>query len=276
MKGDFNMEFINNIGRALENIKEKSPLVHHITNYVTVNDCANIVLAIGGSPVMADDKAEVEEMVSFASALVINVGTLNERTIESMIKAGKKANELNVPVILDPVGVGATTLRTNTVKALLQRVKFAVVRGNMSEIKITAGVEAEIKGVDSTASEEGALEIAKGLAKRLNTVVAITGARDVITDGTRYCYVDNGHKILSMVTGTGCMTTSLIGAYAGANEDYFLAAVAGIVSMGIAGEKAQESLSDSDGIGTFKVRLMDNIYKLSNSVIVKRGKVIYE
>jgi len=255
MKGDFNMEFINNIGRALENIKEKSPLVHHITNYVTVNDCANIVLAIGGSPVMADDKAEVEEMVSFASALVINVGTLNERTSESMIKAGKKANELNVPVILDPVGAGATTLRTNTVKTLLQQVKFAVVRGNMSEIKITAGVEAEIKGVDSTASEEGALEIAKGLAKRLNTVVAITGARDVITDGTRYCYVDNGHKILSMVTGTGCMTTSLIGTYAGANEDYFLAAVAGIVSMGIAGEKTQESL---------------------NSVIVERGKVIYE
>lgn len=276
MKGEFNMEFINNIGKALENIKQKSPLVHHITNYVTVNDCANIVLAIGGSPVMADDIGEVEEMVSFASALVINVGTLNERTIESMIKAGRKANELNVPVILDPVGVGATTLRTNTVKTLLQQVKFTVVRGNMSEIKITAGVEAEIKGVDSTASEEGALEIAKGLARRLNTVVAITGARDVITDGTRYCYVDNGHKILSMVTGTGCMTTSLIGAYAGANEDYFLAAVAGIVSMGIAGEKAQESLTDCDGIGTFKVRLMDNIYKLSNDVIVERGKVIYE
>lgn len=270
------MEFINSIGKALENIKEKSPLVHHITNYVTVNDCANIVLAVGGSPVMADDIGEVEEMVSFASALVINVGTLNERTIESMIKAGKKANELNVPVILDPVGVGATTLRTNTVKILLQQVKVAVIRGNMSEIKITAGVEAEIKGVDSTASEEGALEIAKGLAKRLNTVVAITGARDVITDGARYCYVDNGHKILSMVTGTGCMTTSLIGAYAGANEDYFLAAVAGIVSMGIAGEKAQESLTDGDGIGTFKVRLMDNIYKLSNDVIVERGKVIYE
>jgi len=276
MKGEFNMEFINSIGKALENIKEKSPLVHHITNYVTVNDCANIVLAIGGSPVMADDIAEVEEMVSFASALVINVGTLNERTIESMIKAGRKANKLNVPVILDPVGVGATTLRTNTVKTLLQQVKFAVVRGNMSEIKITAGVEAEIKGVDSTASEEGALEIAKGLARRLNTVVAITGARDVITDGTRYCYVDNGHKILSMVTGTGCMTTSLIGAYAGANEDYFLAAVAGIVSMGISGVKAQESLTDCDGIGTFKVRLMDNIYKLSNDVIVERGKVIYE
>jgi hydroxyethylthiazole kinase len=270
------MDIIKSIINNFQAVKEKSPLVHHITNYVTVNDCANIVLAIGGSPVMADDINEVEEMVSFASALVINVGTLNERTIESMIKAGVKANELDIPVILDPVGVGATTLRTETVKKLLKNIKFAVIRGNMSEIKITAGIDVQIKGVDSTANDEGALEIAQNLAKRLNTVVAITGARDVITDGERYCLIDNGHKILSMVTGTGCMSTALIGAYAGVTKDYLLAATSGIMSMGIAGEKAYESLYNNEGIGTFRMRLFDNIYNLSSEDFEKRGKVIYE
>ncbi len=270
------MEMIKNIISNLEAVKEKSPLVHHITNYVTVNDCANIVLALGGSPVMADDIKEVEQMVSFASALVINIGTLNERTIEAMIKAGLKANELNIPVILDPVGVGATELRTETVKRLIAKIKFAVIRGNMSEIKITSGLDVEIKGVDSTASDVGAIEVAQNLAKKLNTVVAITGARDVITDGERVCLIDNGHKILSMVTGTGCMSTALIGAYAGGTKDYLVAAVAGIMSMGIAGEKAYESLSDKDGIGTFRMRLFDNIYNLSSVDFKERGKVIYE
>ena len=270
------MEMIKNIISNLEVVKEKSPLVHHITNYVTVNDCANIVLALGGSPVMADDIKEVEQMVSFASALVINIGTLNERTIEAMIKAGLKANELNIPVILDPVGVGATELRTETVKRLIDKIKFAVIRGNMSEIKITSGLDVEIKGVDSTASDVGAIEVAQNLAKKLNTVVAITGARDVITDGERICLIDNGHKILSMVTGTGCMSTALIGAYAGGTKNYLVAAVAGIMSMGIAGEKAYESLSDKDGIGTFRMRLFDNIYNLSSVDFEERGKVLYE
>lgn len=270
------MELISKIIENLKEVRDKSPLVHHITNYVTVNDCANIVLALGGSPVMADDIKEVEEMVSFASSLVINIGTLNERTISSMIKAGIKANELNIPVILDPVGVGATGLRTEATKILLEKVKFAVLRGNMSEIKIIAGMDVKIKGVDSTASDEDALDIAKNLANKLNTVVAITGARDVITDGSRHCLVNNGHKILSMVTGTGCMSTSLVGAYAGTTNDYLQAAVAGIVTMGIAGEKAYESLAQGEGIGTFKVRLFDNIYNLSEEDLKVRGKVIYE
>lgn len=270
------MEIIKCIINNLEAVKEKSPLVHHITNYVTVNDCANIVLAIGGSPVMADDIKEVEEMVSFASALVINIGTLNERTIEAMIKAGLKANELNIPVILDPVGVGATKLRNETVKRLIDNIKFAVIRGNMSEIKITAGIEVEIKGVDSKASDVGAVEVAQNLAKKLNTIVAITGARDVITDGERVCLVDNGHKILSMVTGTGCMTTALIGAFAGVTKDYLVAATAGIMSMGIVGEKAHGSLGENDGIGTFKARLFDNIFNLSSVDFEERGKIMYE
>lgn len=276
IEGEFEMNIIKEVINGLREVKEKSPLVHHITNYVTVNDCANIVLALGGSPVMADDIKEVEEMVSFASALVINIGTLNERTINSMIKAGIRANELNIPVILDPVGVGATALRTKTAKVLLEKVKFAVIRGNMSEIKFIAGIDVDIKGVDSVASDEGALAIAQNLARRLSTVVAITGARDIITDGKRYCLVDNGHKILSRVTGTGCMSTSLIGTYMGVTEDSLIAAIAGIITMGIAGEKSYESLKEDEGIGTFKGRLFDNIYNFSEEDLKSRGKVNYE
>ena len=161
------MSVLKEISQLIGNVKDKKPLVHHITNYVTVNDCANMVLAIGGSPVMADDLAEVEEMLAFASALVINIGTLNERTIQSMITAGKKANQLGVPVVLDPVGVGATTLRTETTAILLKEVRFAVIRGNMSEIKMIAGLNVQIKGVDSIASEENGIEIAKALAVKL-------------------------------------------------------------------------------------------------------------
>lgn len=270
------MELVNKIIENLETVKGKSPLIHHITNYVTVNDCANMVLAIGASPVMADDIAEVEEMVGFAGALVINVGTLNERTIESMVAAGKKANSLGVPVILDPVGVGATKLRTETVARLIKEVSFAVIRGNMSEIKILSGLNVEIKGVDSTADAEGGEEIAKALAKKLNSVVAITGAVDIITDGVRTCKISNGHKILSMVTGTGCMSTSLIGSYAGGTTDYYVAATAGVMTMGLAGELAQKSLTKTEGIGTFKARLFDEIYKMKAETIAQGAKLQYE
>lgn len=267
------MELLKAVCEALENLKEKSPLVHHITNYVTVNDCANMVLAIGGSPVMADDINEVEEMVSFASALVINVGTLNVRTIEAMITAGKRANELNIPVVLDPVGVGATTLRTNTVERLLKEVKFSVIRGNMSEIKIIAGLKVEIKGVDSAADDSNGIDIAKNLSKIFGGVVAITGAVDIISDGERVCLIENGHKILSKVTGTGCMSTSLIGAYCGGTEDYFVAAVGGIMTMGLAGEIAVSSLKENEGIGTFKIRLFDAIYNMTSEKLLSGGKL---
>lgn len=267
------MSLLNSISEVLEKVKVKSPLVHHITNYVTVNDCANIVLAIGGSPVMADDTEEVEEMVSIASALVINIGTLNGRTIESMIKAGKKANELGIPVILDPVGVGATKLRTETTATLLENIKFAVIRGNMSEIKLISGINVEIKGVDSAASAEGAEEIAKKLSKDTGAVIAITGAVDVIAKDEEVILLENGHKALSNVTGTGCMTTSLIGTYLGVTEDHLTAACAGIMSMGIAGEKAFESLKSGEGIGTFRVRIIDNIYNLTSDHIKLGGKI---
>lgn len=268
------MNIQEKLAAALSAVKEKSPLVHHLTNYVTVNDCANIVIAIGASPVMADELAEVEEMVSIASALVLNIGTLNSRTIESMLTAGKKAKSLNIPIILDPVGVGATTLRTKTAQQIIDEVHPTVIRGNMSEIKVLAGLQVETKGVDSVASEENAEVIAKKLASEWNCIVAITGKRDIVSDGKQVCRIDNGHRMLADVSGTGCMSTSLIGSYCGANQDYLIATTAGIVSLGLAGELAQQSLTPKEGIGTFKMRLLDSTYNLTPESLAKGSKVI--
>lgn len=270
------MEIREKILANLSAVKEKSPLIHHITNYVTVNDCANIVLAIGGSPVMADDLEEVAEMVGFASALVLNIGTLNSRTIESMLVAGARAKELGVPVILDPVGVGATKLRTNTAERLIRELKPEVIRGNMSEIMVLAGQNVAIKGVDSIADEQGSASIAKRFASELCCVIAITGKTDVVSDGRQVCLLDNGHRILADVTGTGCMTTSLVGTFCGVTKDYFTAAIAGIISMGLAGEIAQASLHHGEGIGTFRVRLLDSIYNLTPEILAGNGKISYE
>ncbi|HEY8908777.1 MAG TPA: hydroxyethylthiazole kinase [Desulfosporosinus sp.] len=270
------MEIREKIFANLSDVKEKSPLIHHITNYVTVNDCANIVLALGGSPVMADELEEVAEMVGFASALVLNIGTLNSRTIESMLVAGLRAKELGVPVILDPVGVGATKLRTRTAEKLIRVLKPEVIRGNMSEIKMLAGLEVVIKGVDSLADEQDSSVIAKRLASELSCVIAITGKTDVVSDGSQVCLLDNGHRILADVTGTGCMTTSLVGTFCGVTNDYFTAAVAGIISMGLAGEIAQASLHHGEGIGTFRARLLDSIYNLTPETLAREGKISYE
>lgn len=266
------MENINTIAQLLSDVKIKKPLVHHLTNYVTVNDCANIVLALGGSPVMADDAREVEEMVSIASALVINIGTLNLRTIDSMLLAAKKANQLGIPVVLDPVGAGATALRTNTATRLLREVKLAVLRGNMSEIKVVAGNDAHTRGVDSVDSGSGGIEIASSLAKRLGCTVAITGAQDIVSNGSKTGLIDNGSPLLAKITGTGCMATSLIGCYAGVTTDSYLAACAGLITMGLAGEKAANRLSPNEGIGTYKVKLTDGIYQLTAEDIIQDAK----
>lgn len=273
------MDIKTYIGNLLENERERAPLVHHITNYVTVNDCANITLSIGASPVMADDINEVEAMTSIASSLVINIGTLNSRTVECMIKAGKKANEVGIPVILDPVGAGATPYRTKVAKTIMDNIELAVIRGNLSEIKTLYGINTKTKGVDSLYDtsikdelEKGKL-LAKDFSKRVGSIIAITGAVDIVTDGKMIYTVENGHKIMSKITGTGCMCSSLIGAYLGTNEDNLLAALSGVVSMGISGELAYESLKEGEGTGTFKVKLMDNIYNLSKEVIEKRGKI---
>lgn len=270
------MENIQSIANLLSDVKIKTPLVHHITNYVTVNDCANVVLALGGSPVMADDEGEVEEMVSMASSLVINIGTLNARTIKSMLLAGKKANQLGIPVVFDPVGVGATSLRTATAKRILDEIQLSVLRGNSSEIKTIAGIDSRTRGVDSVDSFEDknneGMELSRDLAKKLNCTVAITGKRDIISDTLRTGYIENGHQILSRITGTGCMATSLIGCFAGATSDGYLAACAGIITMGLAGEKAWGTVQLSGGIGSFKVALFDWIFKMTSVDLLSGGK----
>lgn len=273
------MSIYSNINNLLVKVKKECPLVHHITNYVTVNDCANVTLAIGASPVMADDVNEVKDMVSLASSLVINIGTLNSRTVASMIIAGKRANELNIPVVLDPVGVGATPYRTEIAKSIMNEVKLSVIRGNLSEIKTLYGVNSKTKGVDSsedTGSKDelnNAKKIAVDFAKKMNTVVAITGAIDVITDGQTLYTIENGNSIMSKITGTGCMCTSLIGSYLGVKENNLLATLSGVLSMCVSGEIAFEDLKSYEGTGSFKVRLIDSIYNLSGEILEKRGKI---
>lgn len=267
------MEILQNIAENLLRLKSKKPLIHHITNYVTVNDCANMTLAIGASPVMADDIGEVEEMVSFASAVVLNMGTLNSRTIESMLVAGKKAREMGIPVIFDPVGVGATQLRTVTAERIIREVCPSVVRGNMSEIKIIAGFAENIRGVDSVASEENGEQVACDLSKRLAAVIAITGKQDIIAHGDRVIRIDNGHPMLSQVTGTGCMATTLIGCFCGATDDWFTGAAAGIMAIGLAGELVQHSLQVGEGIGSFRMRLFDAISIMTGKNFIDGGRI---
>jgi len=260
---------VSQISALFKEIRTKRTLVHHITNYVTVNDCANVVLAIGANPVMADDPLEVEDMVSICDALVINIGTLNERTVSSMIKAGKRANEKNIPVILDPVGVGATPFRFQTAESLLKEIRFSVIRGNMAEIKVIAGLHAKRAGVDSLEEEENGISIARTLAQKLGCVIAITGKVDVVSDGD-VCYsIANGHTALTRLTGTGCMSSSLIGCFLGSSHHSLQSAIAGIVCMGIAGEMA----SYSSGLGSFKVSLMDSIALMDDAKVLAFAQI---
>ena len=268
------MEFIQGFVEIFEKIKKDKPLVHHITNYVTANDCANTVLAMGGSPVMADEPEEVEEMVTLADSLVLNIGTLNKSKIKSYVLAGKKANSLGIPVVLDPVGVGATKLRTDTLQYILEEVQISVLRGNMSEVKNIYGLKGLTKGVDSTEdSREGGMEIALALAKKLNCVVIITGKVDIVSDGEKVYRIENGHEHLSKVTGTGCMTSSLIGLCCGTHRSNLLAALMGTTIMGISGELAYESLQNRDHMGTFRMKLMDAMGSFSIEEIKERGKI---
>lgn len=269
--------------KILKNVREKTPLVHNITNYVTVNDCANILLACGGSPVMADDIEEVEEITSISNALVINIGTLNSRTIDSMIKAGKTANKINIPVILDPVGAGASRLRTDTTFRLLEEVKFTVIRGNMSEIKTVGRVGSNnTRGVDSNASDsvteeniEAMVNYVKDLSGKLSAVIAVTGAIDLISDSDKTYVIRNGHPIMSKVSGTGCMLSSMIGAYCGANPDNITdASAAAACVMGLSGELAYEKMKENDG-GTSALRsyIIDFISKIDNEKMKERMKI---
>ncbi|MGE5629606.1 MAG: hydroxyethylthiazole kinase [Caulobacteraceae bacterium] len=268
--------------KILENVKAKVPLVHSITNYVTVNDCANIILASGGSPIMADDINEVCDITSICSSLVINMGTLNERTIRSMIAAGKKANELGHPVVFDPVGAGASALRNETALTLLEEVKFSVIRGNISEIKFLASGSSSTRGVDASAAEavtadnvDSVAAFAKSLSKTTGSVIAITGATDIVADGEKAYIINNGHPMMSRVTGTGCMLTAVIGSFIGANYDDILdATVTAVVAMGLCGELAYRKLCEPDGgTNTYRMLLIDYMSKLNVQALKEGAKI---
>ena len=265
--------------KMLENVRGKCPLIHNITNYVTVNDCANIVLACGASPIMSDDQSEVEEITTICGGLNINIGTLNKRTIESMFLAGKRANALSHPVVLDPVGAGASKLRTETAQKLLEEVKFTVIRGNISEVKTLASGSGTTKGVDADVADkvseenlDSAVAFAKAFAEKMGAVVAITGAIDIVADGKKAYCIRNGHPMMSSITGTGCQLSAMTAAYVTANPEHPLEAAAAVCAMGLAGEIAHARLSAQDGNSTYRNYIIDAIYNMTPEQLEEGAK----
>ncbi len=251
-------------------LRKKVPLVHQITNYVTVNDCANITLCTGGSPVMTDAIEDVEDMVGLASALVLNIGTLNERTVESMIIAGKAANKKKIPVILDPVGVGATKYRTEVALRILKEVKVSIIKGNGGEIGVLSGLGGEVRGVDSVSTSDEPAILVKELAKQTGCVVAMSGEKDYVSDGEQVAEISNGTDFMGKVSGTGCMLSSAMGCFAGTTKDMFAAAVNAMVVFSVAGEFATNHAS---GPGTFKAAFMDAMYNLDAKVVDAKANI---
>ena len=259
-----------NAGNLLEKIRKEKPLVHHITNWVTIYDCANIVRAIGGLPVMAHAHEEVEQMAGIASALVLNIGTLTVDIIDAMILAGKKANEKGIPVVLDAVGVGATDLRTNKAFEILNTIHVDIIKGNASEIAKLAGEAVVTRGVESTKVERNLVWLAKDLASKRKAVVAITGKEDIISNGKDTYICKNGHDMMGKIVGTGCMAASVIGAFAAVERDYCKAAAAALACFGIAGELASK---DAKGPGSYKEGFYDEIYNLSKEKVEQMKKL---
>ena len=258
-----------------ENVRQKSPLIHNITNYVTVNDCANMLLACGGSPIMADELEDAVEIAAICGGLNINIGTLNQRTIPAMLAAGKRACELGHPVVLDPVGAGASKLRTDTAVRLMEAVKFTVIRGNISEIKTLALGSGTTKGVDADVADkvteenlDEATAFAKEFARRTGAVVAITGAIDIVTNGQRAFCIRNGRAEMSAITGTGCQLSALTAAFVTANQDKPLEATAAAVcAMGLCGELAYGRLTGQDGNSTYRNYIIDAMYRLTPAAL---------
>lgn len=266
---------------CIDNLRKKAPLIHNITNYVTVNDVANIILACGASPIMADEVEEVEEITSICNGLNINIGTLNARTIPAMMAAGKKAQELNHVILLDPVGAGASTLRTNTALKLMEQIKFTVIRGNMSEIKALHQQGGDSRGVDvceaDKVTEDNLQETARFLQQfsRLHgCIVAVTGAIDLVTDGEQVYALRNGRPEMGQITGTGCQLSGLMTAYLAANPEKPLeAAVTAVAAMGAAGEAAFVHMKEYEGNSTYRNRIIDAICHMDGKTLEKLAKV---
>jgi hydroxyethylthiazole kinase len=254
-----NAPWVERIVGLLADVRARRPLVHNITNYVVMNTTANALLALGASPVMAHAEEEVEEMAGMAGALVLNIGTLSRRWIEAMFRAARAARERKVPMVLDPVGAGATRLRTDTARRLLEECAPSVVRGNASDILALGGGGARSRGVDSLHTVDDARHVAQELAGQFGLTVAVTGPEDFVTDGTRAARIRNGHPLMSRVTGTGCAATAVIGAFCAVEPEGFAAALAGLVVFGIAGELAARGCPRP---GTYQVQLIDALDEL--------------
>ena len=263
------------LGTCIENVRKNVPLVHNITNYVTVNDVANILLACGGSPIMSDEPEDVEDITTICGGLNINIGTLNQRSITGMFRAGAKANALGHVVLLDPVGAGASALRTNTAVELMEKVKFTVIRGNISEIKTlalgsgtTKGVDADVADAVTDANLDNAVAFVKDFAAKSGAIVAVTGAIDLVSDG-KTCYViRNGRPEMGKITGTGCQLSGMMTAFVVANPDNRLeAAAAAVCAMGLAGEIGWSRMQDGDGNSTYRNRIIDAIYNMAGATL---------
>ena len=264
----------------LENVRAKSPLVHNITNYVTVNDVANVLLAAGGSPIMSDDADDVEDITSICGGLNINIGTLNKNTIPSMFLAGKKANALGHIVLLDPVGAGASRLRTDTANRLMREVRFDAVRGNISEIKTLCTGSGTTKGVDADAVDavteanlDDGVQLVKAFAKQTGCIIAVTGAIDLVSDGERCWCIRNGRAEMSRITGTGCQLSALMTAFLVANPDRKLdAAAAAVCMVGLAGEIGWANMQPGDGNSTYRSRIIDAIFNMTGDALEEGAK----
>ena len=258
------------LGEILTRVRDARPIIHSITNYVTANDCANILLAAGASPIMSDDPAEAEDIASLAAGVCINLGTLSDRKLCAMLAAGRRANALGRPVVLDPVGAGSSRHRTEAARRLMSGIKFAVIRGNLSEIKALARDATASGGVDAAETDraesdiDGRCVFVRSLAKKLKTPLSVTGSADIVTDGERVFLIKNGHPMMTAVTGTGCQLSALTTAFIAANPDEPLtAAVAAAAAMGLCGETAHARLSPEDGSGSYRTYIIDAVYNLT-------------
>ncbi|MDQ0414012.1 hydroxyethylthiazole kinase [Mesobacillus stamsii] len=259
------------IAGLLEKVRKENPLIHNITNVVVTNFTANGLLALGASPVMAYAQEEVAEMAGIAGSLVLNIGTLLPEIVQSMVIAGKAANEQGVPVIFDPVGAGATAYRTETARRLMEELEIAIIRGNAAEIANVAGENWSIRGVDSGEIAGDVFKLAVSAAKKLETIVVVTGKDDIVTDGRSAFVIHNGHSILTRVTGTGCLLTSVIGAFAAVEKDLLKAAAAAVTTYGVAAEIAAEKYADR-GPGSFQTEFLNQLYLINEEDISSKSK----
>ena len=268
------------MNKIIENLRSIRPIVHCLTNYVTVNDCANALLAVGGSPIMADEIEEMRDIVSLSSAIVINIGTLNSTKVKSMIVAGKMANSLGKPVILDPVGVGASDFRKEVVKTFLKEIKFTAIRGNASEIRTLLDFSTKVGGVDASIDDKinensisSMANIALSVSKNTSSVIAVTGEKDIIAFEDKYAVISNGVPQMGNITGTGCMLSAISGAFLCAGNA-FDAVIASVSTMGICGERAYAK-TENLGTGSMRVNLIDELSKINDFTLEKESQIEY-